>query len=140
MRYLARIVLISLSFESIAGGAIVDDRSKLAFTYDNVTAEVAQQQLAQCQSIATQTTSEVADTTSGSALRGAAKGAAAGATVGAVSGNSGSNGAKIGASVGLLTGRVSGKRAQQHAIQQNEEQYKLVMRNCMLDQKYVALN
>ncbi len=71
MRKIFGVVIGLCSASAMGGGSIVDEQSKLAFTYDNVTHEVAQQELAQCQSIANQTLSEVHDTTSGSGVRGA---------------------------------------------------------------------
>lgn len=76
----------------------------------------------------------------GSGVKGAAKGAAAGAAVGAISGNSGSDGAKVGAAIGLIGGRL-GKNAEQNAQQTHSSQGQLqVMRNCMAERGYNALN
>lgn len=122
------------------GGHLVDQRSKLAFDYDTVTPEIAQQELLECQDLATSTTSSVNDTTKGSGARGAAKGAAKGATIMAIAGESGSDGAKVGAAVGVVKGRRDSKKSAQQASAHNEQQYATVLRNCMLDKKYVALN
>ncbi|WP_261836435.1 hypothetical protein [Vibrio ishigakensis] len=134
-------LLLSFPIVCIAGGGhLVDERSKIAFDYDTVSSEVAQNELVECQQLATSTQSNVQDTTKGSGARGAAKGAAKGATVMAIAGESGSDGAKVGAAVGVVKGRRDSKKATQQAMANNEQQYATVLRNCMVDKKYVALN
>ncbi|MCJ2378188.1 glycine zipper family protein [Vibrio sp. ZSDZ34] len=137
-------VLVTLSCSALAqeqerGGDIIDQRSKLIFNYDNVTKEVAKEELSYCQNLANQTQEEVVEA-KGSGVRGLLKGAAAGAAVGAISGGSGSDAAKVGAAGGLLVGRVAGKGNQSAQQQKNLENYKVVLRNCMIERKYVALN
>ncbi|EAS42969.1 glycine zipper family protein [Photobacterium profundum] len=96
----------------------------------------------ECQQLAgsVASTATNADPVNGSGVRGAAKGAAAGAAVGAISGNSGSDAAKVGAAVGLVGGRLS-KNSEQNAQQTNSEQeQQMVMRNCMSERGFNALN
>ncbi|MGR5287921.1 hypothetical protein ACP3V5_21570 [Vibrio maritimus] len=124
-------MLVSLSCSAVAqepqrGGDIIDQRSKLIFNYDNVTRDVAEQELFYCQNLANQTQEEVADS-KGSGARGLLKGAAAGAAVGAISGGSGTDAAKVGAAGGLLVGRLSGKGNENAQQQKNLENYKVVL-------------
>ncbi|MGF1751742.1 hypothetical protein [Vibrio cionasavignyae] len=122
------------------GGALVDPHSNLAFDYDNVSHEVAQAELNECVSIATQASSQPETQTRGSGARGAAKGAAAGAIVGSVSGNSGSDAAKTGAAIGVVGGRLSARQESKANQEEAEASYKTVLRNCMIEKHYVALN
>ena len=78
------VIASSFSIAQTSGGDIVDPTSKLIFTYNNVTAEVAQQELAHCQTLANHT-QEPVKSNQGSGVRGLLKGAAAGAAVGAIS-------------------------------------------------------
>ncbi|MGY3569560.1 glycine zipper family protein [Vibrio paucivorans] len=121
------------------GGAVTDPTTNLIFDYDNITQEQAQAELQECQTLA-QSTQQPVESSKGSGVRGAAKAAAAGAAIGAISGGSGSDAAKTGAAIGVVGGRVKGNRGAQAAEQQNLESYKTVLRNCMVDKKYVALN
>ncbi|MGR5175815.1 glycine zipper family protein [Vibrio mediterranei] len=137
-------VLVTLSCSALAqeqqrGGDIIDQRSKLIFNYDNVTRDVAEQELSYCQNLANQTQEEAVES-KGSGARGLLKGAAAGAAVGAISGGSGTDAAKVGAAGGLVVGRMAGKGNESAQQQKNLENYKVVLRNCMIERKYVALN
>ncbi|MEF1169042.1 glycine zipper family protein [Vibrio campbellii] len=122
------------------GGALVEPKSQLAFDYDNVTADVAQQELDECVGIAEQASQRTSVEQKGSGVKGAAKGAAAGALVGSISGNSGSDAAKTGAAIGVVGGRLSSRQDAKNADTQQTEAFKVVLRNCMIDKKYVALN
>ncbi|MHA2877288.1 glycine zipper family protein [Vibrio campbellii] len=122
------------------GGALVEPRSQLTFDYDNVTADVAQQELDECVGIAEQASQTASVEQKGSGVKGAAKGAAAGALVGSISGNSGSDAAKTGAAIGVVGGRLSSRQDAKNADTQQAEAFKVVLRNCMIDKKYVALN
>ncbi|MGF1751089.1 MULTISPECIES: glycine zipper family protein [Vibrio] len=133
------VIASPFSIAETTGGDIVDPTSKLIFTYNNVTAEVAQQELAHCQTLANHTQESVTSN-QGSGVRGLLKGAAAGAAVGAISGGSGSDAAKIGAAGGLVVGRVQGNAKQSAQQSSNMNNYKTVMRNCMVERQYVALN
>ncbi|EDL55524.1 hypothetical protein VSAK1_23329 [Vibrio mediterranei AK1] len=130
---------LSMAQEPVKGGDIIDQKSKLIFNYDNVTKDVAEQELAHCQNLANQTQEEVTSSR-GSGARGLLKGAAAGAATGAIAGGSGSDAAKIGAAGGLLVSRVAGKGNENAQQQKNLENYKTVLRNCMIERKYEALN
>ncbi|CAH0529536.1 glycine zipper family protein [Vibrio hippocampi] len=126
-------------FANATGGTVMDQQSKIVFSFKNVSHETAQGELNQCQGIAMGTHSQVAST-SGSGVRGAAKGAAAGAAAGAISGGSGSDGAKIGAAVGLIGGRLAKRGEAAQSVQANEDMYATVLRNCMIDKHYVPYN
>ncbi|WP_112477957.1 glycine zipper family protein [Vibrio variabilis] len=130
---------LSMAEEQVRGGDIIDPQSKLIFNYQNVTKDVAESELAHCQNLAHQTHEDV-QSSKGSGVKGLLKGAAAGAAVGAISGGSGSDAAKVGAAGGLLVGRLAGKGGESAQNQQNLENYKVVLRNCMTQRKYVALN
>ncbi|WP_059020851.1 hypothetical protein [Vibrio coralliirubri] len=129
------LVMTSLSALS-SGGYITDPATHISFNYDNVTLEVAQEELATCQGVAESTLTAPTETKKGSGVKGAAKGAAAGA----ISGGSGSDAAKTGAAIGVVSGRVSGRRAGAQAEEDNKAMYATVLRNCMIDKKYNALN
>ncbi|MCW8345423.1 glycine zipper family protein [Vibrio sp. ZSDZ65] len=136
----AAIIIVSpFAIAQTTGGDIVDPNSKLIFTYNNVTEDVARQELAHCQTLANHTQEEVTSN-QGSAVRGLLKGAAAGAAVGAISGGSGSDTAKVGAAGGLVVGRMHGNANQAAQQSNNLNNYKTVMRNCMVERQYVALN
>lgn len=133
--------LVMTSLSALAnGGYVTDPTTHISFNYDNVTLEVAQQELATCQGVAESTLKAPTDTKKGSGVKGATKGAAAGAAVGAISGGSGSDAAKTGAAIGVASGRVSGRRAGAQAEEDNKAMYATVLRNCMIDKKYNALN
>ena len=129
--------LVMGSLSAIAsGGYVTDPTTHISFNYDNVTLEVAQQELATCQGVAESTLTAPTETKKGSGVKGAAKGAAAGA----ISGGSGSDAAKTGAAIGVVSGRVSGRRAGAQAEEDNKAMYATVLRNCMIDKKYNPLN
>lgn len=129
--------LVMGSLSAIAsGGYVTDPTTHISFNYDNVTLEVAQQELATCQGVAESTLTAPTETKKGSGVKGAAKGAAAGA----ISGGSGSDAAKTGAAIGVVSGRVSGRRAGAQAEEDNKAMYATVLRNCMIDKKYTPLN
>ncbi|PMH43213.1 hypothetical protein BCU68_04290 [Vibrio sp. 10N.286.49.B3] len=69
-----------------------------------------------------------------------ARGATVGAIAGSISGNSGSSAAKKGAAVGTTVGMLSGKGSQQAAEATNQKERNDLMRNCMQDRGYSALN
>ncbi|MFA0440353.1 glycine zipper domain-containing protein [Vibrio sp. 10N.286.49.B1] len=141
-KYLVITMLMATSSYSVAegtGGDIIDPSSKLIFSYKNVTQDVAQQELTHCQGLAN-TTQEEVTSNKGSGARGLLKGAATGAAVGAISGGSGSDGAKVGAAGGLVVGRVRGNNQQSSQQKTNLDNYKTVMRNCMVNRQYVSLN
>ncbi|MCK6261733.1 glycine zipper family protein [Vibrio sp. ZSDE26] len=137
--YLAATLLLLSTTAFAEGGVVTDASTNLIFDYDNISQEEAIEQLDECQDIAMTTQTEEASN-KGSAVSGAAKGAAAGAAVGAISGNSGSDAAKTGATIGLVSGRVKGNRAAEASKQNNQQAYQTVLRNCMTDKHFVALN
>ena len=96
----------------------------------------------ECQTLAKSVENDPQQTgpVNGSGVRGAARGAAAGAAVGAISGNSGSDGAKIGAAVGLVGGRLSRNAELNAQKNHSDQQQKQVMRNCMIERGFNALN
>ncbi|MCL9775643.1 hypothetical protein [Vibrio methylphosphonaticus] len=143
MRYQSLFVTAMMLWSTASysnGGALVDPHSNLAFDYDNVTQDVAQAELNECVSIASQVSTQPETQTRGSGARGAAKGAAAGAVVGSVSGNSGTDAAKTGAAIGVVGGRLSARQESKANQEAADTSYKTVLRNCMLDKHYVALN
>lgn len=140
MKKILLITTVMFTATAFAGGGIVkDSKTGLIFDFDNVSQETAIQELQYCQEVALSTQKTVQDP-QGTAVRGAARGAAAGAAVGAISGGSGSDAAKVGAAVGAVGGRLGGRNAEQSGHQSNAEAYENVLRNCMIDKKYVALN
>ncbi|WP_299568579.1 glycine zipper domain-containing protein [uncultured Shewanella sp.] len=131
---------IALSFSVSANqGSLSDQRSGLIFSYSDIASSQTQTDLTQCQQVANSSKKATEDK-KGSGLKGAAKGAAAGAAVGAISGGSGSDGAKIGAAAGVVGGRLSGRKQEKEREAANEQAYETVMRNCMINKNYVALN
>ncbi|MGF1694412.1 glycine zipper family protein [Vibrio kyushuensis] len=137
--YIIATLLLMSNTAFADGGVVTDVSTNLIFDYDNISQEEAVDQLDECQDIAN-TTQKAEATNKGSAVSGAAKGAAAGAAVGAISGNSGSDAAKTGAAIGLVSGRIKGNRAADASQQQNQQAYQTVLRNCMTDKHFVALN
>lgn len=131
--------LLSVSNLAFAGGTVQDPTTKLIFDFDNVSQEQAATDLNYCQGLAGSTEEQVTSA-KGSGARGAARGALAGAAVGAISGGSGSDGAKTGAAIGVVGGRMRGNSAEAQGTANNLESYTTVLRNCMVEKHYVALN
>ncbi|WP_394251865.1 glycine zipper family protein [Vibrio profundi] len=136
-------LLISPSFASSSVVSVKDEIYGIVFSDHNGDKDALNAAIQECQVLAQSVAQPVADSgkpVNGSGARGAAKGAAAGAAVGAISGNSGSDGAKIGAAIGLVGGRL-GKNAEQNAQQTHSvQQQQQVMRNCMVERNFNALN
>ncbi|ASI96587.1 glycine zipper domain-containing protein [Vibrio rotiferianus] len=137
---LISILLFTAFSVHAAGGAIIEPVSQLVFDYDNVSDDVAQKELNDCVSLAEQASQTATINKKGSGAKGAAKGAAAGALIGSISGNSGSDAAKTGAAIGVVGGRLESRKSSKQSENQQMESFKTVLRNCMTEKQYVALN
>ncbi|BEU05408.1 hypothetical protein OAG1_42080 [Agarivorans sp. OAG1] len=140
MKYMLTIACSALSFVALASsGTISEPITGLIFSYNEQEASQVHYDLSQCQAAAQSSQQQTTDKR-GSGARGAAKGALAGAAVGAISGGSGSDGAKVGAAAGVVGGRLSARKQSKDIEEKNAQNLQTVMRNCMQNQGYTALN